>query len=102
MQTIININKIPQNGIVILDFWAGWCVGCKAIAPQIEALAEKEKDCQFFKIDADAFPELLTQYHIRSLPTVIVLKDGKELERETTKDGCTNLIQKFSVSKLSN
>jgi thioredoxin 1 len=73
-QTEILGSKVP----VLVDFWAAWCAPCRAIAPHVEALA-KDYDgrVRVGKCDIDSNPEVATQYDIRSIPTLLVFKDGK-------------------------
>lgn len=66
---------IEGNSIVILDFWAGWCAPCMRFAPIFEAAAEKHPDIVFGKIDTDAQGALATGLNIRSIPTLIALRD---------------------------
>jgi thioredoxin 1 len=67
-------SKLP----VLVDFWAVWCAPCRAIAPHVEALA-KDYDGKIVvgKCDIDANPDFSAQYDIRSIPTLLVFKDGK-------------------------
>lgn len=66
---------IEGNSIVILDFWAGWCAPCMRFAPIFEAAAERHPDVVFGKIDTDAQGTLATALNIRSIPTLIALRD---------------------------
>jgi thioredoxin 1 len=67
---------------VLVDFWADWCGPCKMIAPVVEELAE-EYDGQigFVKVDVDANPNTPMQYNIRSIPTLLIIKDGEVAEQ---------------------
>ena len=68
--------------LVLIDFMADWCAPCKQIAPMIEEIAETYADTLFVgKIDADADPEIAKRYGIRGLPTLLLLKDGAEVDR---------------------
>ena len=62
---------------VVLDFWAVWCGPCKMIAPIVEAIAEEREDILVGKIDVDNDPELASAFGIASIPTVVLVKDGK-------------------------
>ena len=73
-KTEILESKLP----VLVDFWAAWCAPCRAIAPHVEALAKDyEGKLRVGKCDIDANQQFPTQYDIRSIPTLLVFKDGK-------------------------
>ena len=69
---------IQQNDIpVVVDFWAEWCGPCKMMAPVYERVAaELEPQFRFLKVDTEAEPALAAQYNIRSIPTLMVFKNG--------------------------
>ena len=71
-----NFNDITPKGIVLLDWWAAWCGPCRAFAPTFEAAAARHPDVTFGKIDTDAQPALSAAFEIRSIPTLMVLRDG--------------------------
>ena len=62
---------------VLLDFWAVWCGPCRMIAPVVEQIAEEMPDVKVGKINVDEEPELAQQFSIMSIPTLVVMKDGK-------------------------
>lgn len=74
---------IEENPIVILDFWATWCGPCRSFAPVFEAAAEKHPDIVFGKIDTDAQQQLSSGFDIRSVPTLMVLRDKIMVVRES-------------------
>ena len=63
---------------VLLDFYADWCGPCKMLAPVIEKLADEESGIKVCKINVDDSPELAANFKIMSIPTLVVIKDGKE------------------------
>jgi len=74
--TAENFDKtIADNEIVIIDFWATWCGPCKQYGPIFERVAENVTDITFAKINTDEQQQLAAQFHIRSIPTTVVMKD---------------------------
>ena len=67
---------------VLVDFWAEWCGPCRALGPTIDAVAESWADrAQVVKLDVDANPSTTERYGVRAIPTLILFKDGAEVER---------------------
>lgn len=62
---------------VLLDFWAAWCGPCKMLAPVIDELAKEMTDAKICKVNVDEEPELARQFQVMSIPTLVVIKDGK-------------------------
>lgn len=74
--TVGNIEEIlNKNEIVILDFWASWCEPCKVFGPIFESVAKKNPDLFFGKVNTEAEIELAGDFNIRSIPTLVILKD---------------------------
>ncbi|MDQ2854985.1 MAG: thioredoxin [Acidobacteriota bacterium] len=83
---------------VLVDFWAEWCGPCRAIAPTVEAVAEKySTTARVVKLNVDDNPGISQHYGIKSIPTLILFRAGKEEERlvgAVSKDGISRIIDK--------
>ena len=84
----ININKNNfQNEImdsektVLLDFWASWCAPCRMVVPIIEEIAGERPDIKVGKINVDEQSELASEFGIMSIPTLVVMKNGKIVQQ---------------------
>jgi thioredoxin 1 len=67
---------ITDNEIVLVDFWADWCGPCKRFAPVYERSSEKHQNIVFGKVDTEAQQELGAKFDIRSIPTIMAIRDG--------------------------
>ena len=70
-----------SDKLVVVDFWASWCGPCRMLAPIMESISEEMTDVKFCKINVDDEPGLASKYGIMSIPTVLVIKDGKIKEQ---------------------
>lgn len=67
---------------VLVDFWATWCMPCRMLSPTIEEIAEEADGRAYVgKVNVDEEPQLALQYGVRSIPTLIFFRDGKEVNR---------------------
>ena len=82
--SVIHINKSNfQNEVldsekpVLLDFWASWCGPCRMVSPIVDEIAAERGDIKVGKVNVDEQPELAGQFGVMSIPTLVVMKDGK-------------------------
>ncbi len=73
---------IKSNITVLLDFWASWCGPCRMVAPTVEEIASERSDVKVGKINVDEQGELAQAFGIMSIPTLVVMKDGKIVRQE--------------------
>lgn len=73
---------VEANALTVVDFWAVWCGPCKMVAPAFEAAAATfDGSVAFAKVNVDDAGAVAQQFGIMSIPTMVVLKDGKEVDR---------------------
>ncbi|MBQ7099612.1 MAG: thioredoxin [Oscillospiraceae bacterium] len=82
----INLNNFSQEVLnsdkpVLLDFWAPWCGPCRMVVPMVEQIADERSDIKVGKINIDEEFELANQFGIMSIPTLMVVKDGKIVKK---------------------
>lgn len=66
---------------VLVDFWASWCGPCRMVGPIIDEIAKENPDIKVCKVNVDEEPELANEFHIMSIPTLVVMKDGQVLRQ---------------------
>ncbi len=80
--TAQNFAHKTKNGIVLVDFWADWCMPCKMMAPVLNDVAQAtDGTASIYKLNVDEQQQVAARYGIRNIPTMILFKDGKEVER---------------------
>ena len=83
-----------KKGISVVDFWATWCAPCRVQGPIVEDLAKEMKKVKFGKLDVDKNRQVAMKYGIRGIPTLIIFKDGKVVEK------VVGLHQKEDLKKI--
>jgi thioredoxin 1 len=77
-----NFQHQTRGRIVLVDFWAGWCVPCKMMAPVLNDLTEELKGKAFVgKVDVEKYQALAQKFNVRNIPTMVLFRDGKEINR---------------------
>ena len=66
---------------VVVDFWASWCAPCRRVVPIVEEIADERRDIKVGKINVDEEPELANKFSIMSIPTLVVMKNGKIVQQ---------------------
>ena len=85
--SIIDVTKdsfdeeVLNSEITLVDFNASWCGPCRMLKPILDEIAEETTTCKIVSINIDEEAELATNYHISSIPCLILFKDGKEVKR---------------------
>lgn len=81
MDTFSKVALSDDSGLVIVDFYADRCGPCKVLAPIMEELAKEQDDVAVVKVDVDQASDLAGKYDVFSIPTVIIFKDGQEVDK---------------------
>jgi thioredoxin 1 len=96
--TNANFSSETSSGVVLADFWAPWCGPCKMIAPVLEELdSELGDQVKIVKLDVDDNQETAGQFGVMSIPTLIVFKDGQQVDKVLgfqPKEALENLLKK--------
>ncbi len=94
-----DFNKVISNKEkkVIVDCYAEWCGPCRMLSPIIDELKEEVDSCEFYKLNVDEAENISREYGIMSIPTILIFKDGKEINKSIglkTKEELKELIEK--------
>jgi thioredoxin 1 len=77
-----SFNYQTKSGLQLVDFWAPWCMPCKMMAPILNELAsDTSHNAAIGKVNIDEYQSIAAQHHVRNIPTLILFKDGKEIDR---------------------
>lgn len=99
---IVKENEFKEetgSGVVLVDFFATWCMPCRMMAQILEDVAEELADkAKIIKVDVDESPNLAKQFGVMSIPTLVIFKDGAEQEKHIgvwQYEDCTDAIKKY-------
>lgn len=100
--SVINITKnnfaeevLNSDKPVLLDFWASWCGPCRMVSPIIDEIAGERADIKVGKINVDEQPELAAEFKVMSIPTLIVIKDGKIVNQSVGAKPKNQILEMF-------
>jgi len=85
---------LESEKTVLIDFYADWCGPCRVLSPRVEEFAKENKDIKVVKIDIDDEQDLAIEYDVMSIPTLVVLKNGQEVDR------VVGLVSKSTIEEL--
>ena len=99
--TVMKVNKesfetevLKAEGMVLVDFLADWCGPCKMLSPIVDEVAEENTDIKVCKINVDEEPELAMRYNVMSIPTLVVIQNGEEVNKSV------GLVSKEDIIKM--
>lgn len=100
---VIKVNKesfetevLKAEGKVLVDFFADWCGPCKMLSPIVDEVAEENHGIKVCKINVDDEPELAMRYNVMSIPTLVVIQNGEEMNKSVglvSKEDILNLVK---------
>lgn len=87
---------LESNKTVLIDFWAEWCGPCRMLSPVVDEIANEQTEVKVCKVNVDNEPELAAQFGVMSIPTLVVIKDGKVVNQSVgvqPKDNILTMIK---------
>ena len=100
--TTFDNHAVRSSLPLLVDFWAPWCGPCQSMAPQFAAAAKQlEPDLRLAKIDTEAEPALGARFGIRSIPTLLLIRSGKEIARQSGAMGAEQIVQWARMQLMS-
>ena len=87
---------LKSEKTVLVDFYADWCGPCKMLSPIVDQVAEENEDIKVVKVNVDDAQDLARKYQVMSIPTLVVIKEGKEINRSVgliDKNQVVNMIK---------
>lgn len=95
---INKLDEIVSSGVVLLDFYADWCGPCKMLMPELNDLVKKI-DVNVYKINVDMNPDIAKKYGIMTIPTLVLYKDGKIVNKHSGYRTSDDLVEWIRVSE---
>ncbi len=98
---------VKAPGVLLIDWWAPWCAPCRMFAPIYEKVSARHPDVRFAKVDTESQPRLASIFQIRSIPTLMVVKDGRVvfseagMMQERPLEGLVKWAKELDLSKLT-
>lgn len=83
---------LASDKTVLIDFWAEWCGPCRMLSPVVDEIANEQTDVKVCKVNVDNDPELATQFGVMSIPTLVVIKDGKVVNQSVGVQPKNNIL----------
>ena len=90
----INQEVLKSDKLIIVDFYATWCVPCQMLTPILAQIDKENEEVEIFKVNVDENQETAIRYDIVSVPTLIFFKDGKEIDRQV------GLVEKEKLEEI--
>ena len=88
---------LQSDKLVLVDFWAAWCVPCQILSPVIESIAEEATEVKVCKINVSDEPELAAKYHVMSIPTLMVVKDGNVISKSAGQRSKEEILEMLKI-----